>query len=26
MTFFKDPDEHILALMMEAPKGWAPSA
>ena len=26
MTFFNDPDEHILALMMEAPKGWAPSA
>ena len=24
MTFFKDPDGHILALMMEAPKGWAP--
>ena len=24
MTFFKDPDEHSLALMMEAPKGWAP--
>ena len=24
MTFFHDPDEHILALMMEAPKGWAP--
>src|SRR5215469_17759666 len=22
MTFFRDPDEHILALMMEAPKGW----
>lgn len=26
MTFFNDPDDHILALMMEAPKGWAPSA
>jgi methylmalonyl-CoA/ethylmalonyl-CoA epimerase len=26
MTFFTDPDDHILALMMEAPKGWAPSA
>jgi methylmalonyl-CoA/ethylmalonyl-CoA epimerase len=26
MTFFADPDEHILALMMEAPKGWQPSA
>jgi methylmalonyl-CoA/ethylmalonyl-CoA epimerase len=24
MTFFTDPDEHVLALMMEAPKGWAP--
>ena len=24
MTFFHDPDDHILALMMEAPKGWAP--
>ena len=22
MTFFNDPDGHILALMMEAPKGW----
>jgi methylmalonyl-CoA/ethylmalonyl-CoA epimerase len=22
MTFFRDPDDHILALMMEAPKGW----
>ena len=26
MTFFRDPDEHILALMMEAPKGWKPQA
>lgn len=26
MTFFGDPDDHALALMMEAPKGWAPSA
>ena len=26
MTFFRDPDEHVLALMMEAPKGWTPSA
>lgn len=26
MTFFADPDDHALALMMEAPKGWAPSA
>lgn len=24
MTFFADPDAHILALMMEAPKGWRP--
>lgn len=24
MTFFRDPDEHVLALMMEAPKGYAP--
>lgn len=23
-TFFTDPDEHLHALMMEAPKGWAP--
>jgi methylmalonyl-CoA/ethylmalonyl-CoA epimerase len=26
MTFFSDPDDHMLALMMEAPRGWAPSA
>lgn len=26
MTFFNDPDGHVLALMMEAPKGWTPSA
>jgi methylmalonyl-CoA/ethylmalonyl-CoA epimerase len=26
MTFFNDPDGHILALMMEAPKGYAPQA
>jgi methylmalonyl-CoA/ethylmalonyl-CoA epimerase len=26
MTFFHDPDGHMLALMMEAPKGWKPSA
>jgi methylmalonyl-CoA/ethylmalonyl-CoA epimerase len=26
MTFFKDPDGHILALMMEAPKGYSPAA
>ena len=25
MTFFNDPDGHILALMMEAPKGWQPA-
>ena len=25
MTFFEDPDGHVLALMMEAPKGWAPA-
>jgi methylmalonyl-CoA/ethylmalonyl-CoA epimerase len=25
MTFFNDPDGHILALMMEAPKGYKPS-
>ena len=25
MTFFSDPDGHILALMMEAPKGYQPS-
>ena len=24
MTFFTDPDGHVLALMMEAPKGWTP--
>ena len=24
MTFFKDPDHHMLALMMEAPKGYQP--
>lgn len=24
MTFFADPDGHVLALMMEAPKGWKP--
>ncbi len=22
MSFFHDPDDHLLALMMEAPKGW----
>jgi methylmalonyl-CoA/ethylmalonyl-CoA epimerase len=25
MTFFRDPDEHLLALMMEAPKGYQPA-
>ena len=24
MTFFTDPDGHLLALMMEAPKGYEP--
>ncbi len=24
MSFFKDPDGRLLALSMEAPKGWAP--
>jgi methylmalonyl-CoA/ethylmalonyl-CoA epimerase len=24
MTFFTDPDGHMLALMMEAPKGYQP--
>jgi methylmalonyl-CoA/ethylmalonyl-CoA epimerase len=24
MTFFKDPDEHLLALMSETPKGYKP--
>lgn len=26
MAFFNDPDGHPLALMQEAPKGYAPSA
>jgi methylmalonyl-CoA/ethylmalonyl-CoA epimerase len=26
MTFFTDPDGHILALMCEAPKGYQPNA
>jgi methylmalonyl-CoA/ethylmalonyl-CoA epimerase len=26
MAFFKDPDGHTLALMQEAPKGYAPAA
>jgi len=25
MAFFKDPDGHLLAVMQEAPKGYAPS-
>jgi catechol 2,3-dioxygenase-like lactoylglutathione lyase family enzyme len=25
MTFFDDPDGHVLALMMEAPKGFVPA-
>lgn len=25
MAFFTDPDGHVLALMHEAPKGYAPS-
>jgi methylmalonyl-CoA/ethylmalonyl-CoA epimerase len=25
MTFFKDPDGHLLALEMQAPKGWTPA-
>jgi methylmalonyl-CoA/ethylmalonyl-CoA epimerase len=24
MAFFEDPDRHVLALMQEAPKGYAP--
>jgi hypothetical protein len=26
MAFFQDPDGHTLALMQEAPKGYAPAA
>jgi len=26
MAFFKDPDGHTLAVMQEAPKGYAPPA
>jgi len=26
MAFFTDPDGHMLALMQEAPKGYAPAA
>jgi methylmalonyl-CoA/ethylmalonyl-CoA epimerase len=25
MTFIKDPDGHLIGLMMEAPKGWKPA-
>ena len=25
MTFFRDPDDHALALMAEAPKGYRPA-
>jgi methylmalonyl-CoA/ethylmalonyl-CoA epimerase len=25
LTFFEDPDGHLLALMMEAPKGYRPA-
>ena len=25
MVFFRDPDDHLLALMQEAPKGYVPS-
>jgi hypothetical protein len=25
MAFFKDPDGHMLAVMQEAPKGYAPA-
>jgi methylmalonyl-CoA/ethylmalonyl-CoA epimerase len=24
MTFVRDPDGHLIGLMMEAPKGWTP--
>lgn len=26
MTFLRDPDGHLIGLMMEAPKGWSPPA
>jgi hypothetical protein len=26
MAFFEDPDRHMLAVMQEAPKGYAPAA
>ena len=25
MAFFRDPDDHLMALMQEAPKGYAPA-
>ena len=25
LTFFRDPDDHLIALEMQAPKGWAPA-
>ena len=25
MAFFRDPDDHLMALMQEAPKGYVPS-
>ena len=25
LTFFRDPDGHLIALEMQAPKGWAPA-
>lgn len=25
LTFFKDPDGHLIALEMQAPKGWSPA-
>jgi hypothetical protein len=26
MTFIRDPDGHLVALMMEGPKGYAPTS
>ena len=26
MAFFRDPDDHLMALMQEAPKGYSPPA
>jgi hypothetical protein len=25
MAFFRDPDDHLMALMHEAPKGYRPA-